>query len=202
MRRPPLVRRLPRLLALLAKALFQLATLLWMLLVALPRPDAILLQLPPAIPTVLVCRLAALRHRARLVFDWHNFAYTLMAIGMGRGHPVVSGVRPRGRASSRRRGRHAHSRPAVRSSPAVAPPQVQLAERYERYWGRAAHASLCVTRAMQVELAWHWAVPATVFYDRPPDFFRPASLQARCAALHSGPTPALWAHAWPCSLVS
>ena len=38
---------------------------------------------------MLVCRLAALRHRARLVFDWHNFAYTLMAIGMGRGHPVV-----------------------------------------------------------------------------------------------------------------
>lgn len=57
--------------------------------------------------------------------------------------------------------------------------QVRLAERYERHWGRAAHASLCVTRAMQRELAAHWRVPAAVFYDRPPDFFRPASLQAR-----------------------
>lgn len=56
--------------------------------------------------------------------------------------------------------------------------QVRLAERYERHWGRAAHASLCVTRAMQRELAAHWRVPAAVFYDRPPDFFRPASLQA------------------------
>lgn len=89
-RRPAALRRLPRLLQLAAKAAFQLLTLLWLLLVGLPRPDVILLQLPPALPTMLVCRLAALRHRARLVFDWHNFAYTLMAIGMGRGHPVVS----------------------------------------------------------------------------------------------------------------
>jgi hypothetical protein len=33
-------------------------TLLWMLLVALPRPNVILLQLPPAVPTMLACRLA------------------------------------------------------------------------------------------------------------------------------------------------
>mgnify|MGYP001810539708 CR=1 FL=1 len=93
--RPLLLRRLPRLLQLAAKAAFQLLSLLWLLLVALPRPDVILLQLPPALPTMLVCRAAAARHRARLVFDWHNFAYTLMAIGMSRGHPVVSpGARP------------------------------------------------------------------------------------------------------------
>ncbi|PRW56830.1 chitobiosyldiphosphodolichol beta-mannosyltransferase-like isoform X1 [Chlorella sorokiniana] len=139
---PAALRRLPHVLQLAAKALFQLLTMLWLLLVALPRPDVILLQLPPALPTMLVCRLAALRHRARLVFDWHNFAYTLMAIGMGRGHPVV-----------------------------------RLAEKYERQWGRSADASLCVTRAMQRELAKGWRVPATVFYDRPPDFFRPASLE-------------------------
>lgn len=88
--RPLALRRLPRLLQLLAKAAFQLLTMLWLLLAALPRPDVILLQLPPALPTMLVCRVASLRHRCRLVFDWHNFAYTLMAIGMGRGHPVVS----------------------------------------------------------------------------------------------------------------
>lgn len=58
---------------------------------------------------------------------------------------------------------------------------MRAAERYERVWGRSAHASLCVTRAMQRELAKSWRVPATVFYDRPPDFFRPASLQARVA---------------------
>lgn len=54
--------------------------------------------------------------------------------------------------------------------------QVRVAESYERFWGRTAAAGLCVTRAMQLELRQHWRVPATVFYDRPPDFFRPASL--------------------------
>ena len=67
----------------------------------------------------------------------------------------------------------------LRMLPARARLQVRLAERYERHWGRTADASLCVTRAMQLELQRHWRVPASVFYDRPPDFFRPASLQAR-----------------------
>lgn len=35
---------------------------------------------------------------------------------------------------------------------------------------------------MQRELAAHWRVPADVFYDRPPDFFRAASLQASALA--------------------
>lgn len=80
--------KLPGLLRLVFKALFQLVTLLSLLLFSLPPPDVILLQLPPALPTMAVCRLAAARHRARLVFDWHNFAYTLMAINLGRRHPL------------------------------------------------------------------------------------------------------------------
>ncbi|GAB4824035.1 hypothetical protein N2152v2_011081 [Parachlorella kessleri] len=143
---PRWVARLPSLLRLIFKALAQLLALLYMILFSLPRPDVILLQLPPAIPTMLVCRLAAARHRARLVFDWHNFAYTLMAINMGRGHPLV-----------------------------------RLAERYERYWAHAAQANLCVTKAMGRELQQRWGLSAgvTVFYDRPPDFFRPATLQEK-----------------------
>ena len=97
---PAWLARAPRQLALPLKALAQLAALLWLLLVVLPRPDVILLQLPPALPTMAVCRLAAWRHTARLVFDWHNFAYTLMALGMGARHPLVraraGGVRGRG----------------------------------------------------------------------------------------------------------
>jgi beta-1,4-mannosyltransferase len=122
----------------------QLFALLWMLLVSLPRPDVILLQLPPALPTMVACWAAARRHRARLVFDWHNFAYTLMGLTLGRGHPIV-----------------------------------RAAERYERHWGKKADAGLCVTRAMLAELERGGGVPATVFYDRPPDFFRPATLQEK-----------------------
>jgi beta-1,4-mannosyltransferase len=124
-----------------------------MLLVALPRPDVILLQLPPALPTMVACWMAARRHAARLVFDWHNFAFTLMAIDLGRGHPLV-----------------------------------RLAERYERSWARAADASLCVTKAMQQELLRGWGVEATVFYDRPPSFFRPATppeTHKLCLKLHT-----------------
>jgi beta-1,4-mannosyltransferase len=75
---PAWAAQLPSVLGLLAKALWQLAVLLWLMLVALPRPVAILLQNPPAIPTMLVCWLAMLRHRAVWVVDWHNLAYSMM----------------------------------------------------------------------------------------------------------------------------
>lgn len=139
---PRWVERLPRFLSLPLKATIQLMALLWMLLVMLPRPDVILLQLPPAIPTMMVCRLAATRHHARLVFDWHNFAYTLMAIGMGRQTGLV-----------------------------------RVAERHERSWGKSADAALCVTRCMQKELKSRWGIDAAVFQDRPPTFFRRASVE-------------------------
>lgn len=76
--------RLPSLLGLLAKALFQLGVLLWLMLVVLPRPAAILMQNPPAIPSMLVCWLAAARHRAAWVVDWHNTAFSIMQLKYGR----------------------------------------------------------------------------------------------------------------------
>jgi beta-1,4-mannosyltransferase len=53
---------------------------------------------------------------------------------------------------------------------------VRLAEKYEKYWGTKADGGFCVTKAMQEELIRNWHVKATVFYDRPPEFFRPATL--------------------------
>jgi hypothetical protein len=49
-------------------------------------------------------------------------------------------------------------------------------DRYERFWSRKAAASLCVTRAMQQELLHGWRVTAVAFHDRPPAFFRPATV--------------------------
>ena len=54
--------------------------------------------------------------------------------------------------------------------------QVRLAQRFERFWGARGDQHLCVTKAMQKELRRGWRIPATVFYDRPPSFFRPASV--------------------------
>lgn len=82
---PPWVAaKAPALLGLLLKAVFQLLSLLWMMLVVLPRPAAILMQNPPAIPSMLVCWLAALRHRAAWVIDWHNTAFSIMQLKYGR----------------------------------------------------------------------------------------------------------------------
>ncbi|KAK4378088.1 hypothetical protein RND71_004384 [Anisodus tanguticus] len=49
----------------------------------------------------------------------------------------------------------------------------------EKQFGKMANGSLCVTRAMQHELAQNWGISATVLYDQPPDFFRPASLEEK-----------------------
>lgn len=87
--RPKRVLKFPRILTLPFKAIFQFFVLLWMMLFQIPRPDVILVQLPPALPTMVVCWLAARKHGARLVYDWHNFAYTLMALTMGHRHVLV-----------------------------------------------------------------------------------------------------------------
>ncbi|XP_048333903.2 UDP-glycosyltransferase TURAN isoform X3 [Ziziphus jujuba] len=50
---------------------------------------------------------------------------------------------------------------------------------FERRYGKMADGSLCVTRAMQHELAQNWGIKATVLYDQPPEFFHPASLEEK-----------------------
>jgi len=88
--RPRLLQKLPRPALLLLKPLLQAVLLLWMMLARLPSPAVVLLQLPPAVPTMAVVSLAAWWHHAKLIYDWHNFAYTLMALNLGRHHWLVS----------------------------------------------------------------------------------------------------------------
>jgi beta-1,4-mannosyltransferase len=54
--------------------------LLWMLGLRMPKPDYILIQNPPAIPTLLVALIAARARSARLVIDWHNFGCSMLAM--------------------------------------------------------------------------------------------------------------------------
>ncbi|GAY54158.1 hypothetical protein CUMW_154530 [Citrus unshiu] len=49
----------------------------------------------------------------------------------------------------------------------------------EKYYGKMANGSLCVTQAMQHELAQNWGIKATVLYDQPPEFFHPTSLEEK-----------------------
>ncbi|CAM6097512.1 unnamed protein product [Calypogeia fissa] len=58
-------------------------------------------------------------------------------------------------------------------------PLVKIHFWYERRYGKMADGYLCVTKAMQHELAQNWAINATVVYDRSPEFFRPVSIQEK-----------------------
>lgn len=129
-----------------ARVALQSIRLLWTLLVGIRRPDIILIQNPPAVPTLVAARLVAWLRGARLVIDWHNFGYTMLAMTLGLHHPAV-----------------------------------RAARWYERTAGRWADAHLCVSRAMQTELAAHWGVQATVLYDRPAGEFAPTPAAARDA---------------------
>ncbi|CAK9205706.1 unnamed protein product [Sphagnum jensenii] len=58
-------------------------------------------------------------------------------------------------------------------------PLVKIYFWYERGYGKMANGHLCVTKAMQHELAQNWGIRATVVYDRSPEFFHPISLIAK-----------------------
>jgi len=62
---------------------------LWRTLAKLRRPDLVLVQNPPAFPTLAVTWFS-LRHRGvRFVVDWHNLGYTLLQLRLNRWHPAV-----------------------------------------------------------------------------------------------------------------
>jgi beta-1,4-mannosyltransferase len=90
---PARERSLPRVLLLPAatwRAAVQTLRLVWMFLAVLRKPDVILVQNPPAVPTLLIVLLAARLRGARLVIDWHNLAWAVLALGVGARHPAVA----------------------------------------------------------------------------------------------------------------
>jgi len=48
-----------------------------------------LVQNPPSIPTLAVARIICFFRRTRLVIDWHNFGYSILALRLGSDHIVV-----------------------------------------------------------------------------------------------------------------
>ena len=67
----------------------RLSVRLWRTLRQLKRPDLVLVQNPPAFPTLLVTWLALKRRGVRFVIDWHNLGYTLLRLRLGQWHPAV-----------------------------------------------------------------------------------------------------------------
>ena len=62
---------------------------LWRTLRTLRRPDLVLVQNPPAFPTLAVTWFSLQRRGVRFVVDWHNLGYTLLQLRLGRWHPAV-----------------------------------------------------------------------------------------------------------------
>jgi len=48
-----------------------------------------LVQNPPSIPTLAVAQFVCLVRNTRLVVDWHNFGYSILALKLGQAHPLV-----------------------------------------------------------------------------------------------------------------
>ncbi|KNC85427.1 hypothetical protein, variant [Sphaeroforma arctica JP610] len=65
--------------AAVVKTLQLIVTLLYRLL-TVPRPDAYLVQTPPAIPALACVKLACLLRNSKMVVDWHNLGYSILAL--------------------------------------------------------------------------------------------------------------------------
>lgn len=75
-------------------------------LLRIPRPDTILVQNPPAIPTLSIAWLAARLRRARFVIDWHNLSHTIAAVKLGDHHRAVKAIARSERRWARRADAH------------------------------------------------------------------------------------------------
>lgn len=55
----------------------------------IPKPRFILIQNPPAIPTLLLFQLTSWVLGVKLIIDWHNFGFSIMALSKGKNDPIV-----------------------------------------------------------------------------------------------------------------
>ncbi|XP_067947725.1 chitobiosyldiphosphodolichol beta-mannosyltransferase-like [Watersipora subatra] len=85
---PEFHKYLPKLLAYVVKALWQSSCLLWTLCQT-EKSSHLLLQNPPAIPTLAVAWLFCLFRCSRLIVDWHNYGYSILALATRSNHPLV-----------------------------------------------------------------------------------------------------------------
>ena len=83
---------LPSILAYLLKPIWQTFLLALQLCIA-PVPHVILVQNPPSIPTLPVLYVYKILVRSKLIIDWHNYGFSILALGLGPKHPLVGLMR-------------------------------------------------------------------------------------------------------------
>jgi beta-1,4-mannosyltransferase len=75
---------------------------LWRTLRKLARPNLVLVQNPPAFPTLFVAWFTLCRRDVRFVIDWHNVGFTVLRLRLGQWHPAVRLARWMERRDARR----------------------------------------------------------------------------------------------------
>lgn len=86
---PGVVGRLPFVLGGPLKVLWQVAVLFWALAYRTRPARWLLVQNPPSIPTLAVAALVAALRGTRLLIDWHNYGWSILAGTRGPRHPFV-----------------------------------------------------------------------------------------------------------------
>lgn len=128
---------LPKMLTYIFKSLWQMLSL-FIALFSIRRPDTILCQNPPGIPTLFVCyAYCCLFKRCKFIIDWHNYTYSILALGASDSDeaPTSEAIT----ANSQRR-------------------IVRIAKWWESYFGRKSSHNFCVTEAMRDDLKEQWNI--------------------------------------------
>ncbi|KAL7627238.1 mannosyltransferase [Parahypoxylon ruwenzoriense] len=71
------------------KVLWQVWTLIHVLGYGTPPATWLLVQNPPSIPTLAMALLISVLRNTRLMIDWHNYGWTILAGSKGHNHPFV-----------------------------------------------------------------------------------------------------------------
>ncbi|KAI1321663.1 glycosyltransferase family 33 protein [Xylariaceae sp. FL0255] len=72
------------------KVVWQVGTLIRALCYTAPPCTWLLVQNPPSIPTLLIAGIVSVLRNTRLMIDWHNYGWTILAGTKGPSHPFVS----------------------------------------------------------------------------------------------------------------
>ncbi|XP_056262508.1 chitobiosyldiphosphodolichol beta-mannosyltransferase [Pseudoliparis swirei] len=78
----------PKIFSYVTKVILQSLQLLHVLL-KMETQSHILMQNPPGLPGIAVAWLVCVLRGSRFVIDWHNYGFTVMALSLGRTHPLV-----------------------------------------------------------------------------------------------------------------
>jgi beta-1,4-mannosyltransferase len=87
---PKIIMRLPWIIRAPVRILYQIISVLQIALFTLPfHPEVIMVQNPPSIPTLALARFITHVSKAKLLIDWHNTGYSILAMRTGEASTLV-----------------------------------------------------------------------------------------------------------------